>query len=194
MKLRLSTFAMLLLSATAAFANTEAGAGAGGGAGMPGGQAPIMFRAGGMGTIAMAGYDLPSIGIAYLPIDHMMVAAALSLNFNGNGSVQIAPGIDNDLRGGPTDKWASGILLAVEYMLVDAMPFAMGPAFAFRGSFAPGSFFSTVQLMPSWDLWYTPFNAPVAIGTSLGMMITLTNGFEPVFQFYTPGLRLAYTF
>jgi hypothetical protein len=82
MKLRIATLLMLLATSTTALASGEAGAG-----GPPPGMAPggIMFRAGGMGTIAMAGYDLPSIGFAYLPIDHMMVAVALSFQYNGNG-------------------------------------------------------------------------------------------------------------
>jgi hypothetical protein len=155
----------------------------------PGG---IMFRAGGMGTIAMAGYDLPSIGFAYLPIDHMMVAVALSFQYNGNAEGVVVRGPVGPML--VPGNWESGILVAVEYMLHDIMPFAMGPAFAFRGSFAPGGFFSTVTLIPAWDLWYTPFNAPVAIGTALAMTITLQSGRNPVIGLLTPGLRLAYTF
>lgn len=195
MKVRIASFLILLLS-TAAVANTQGAAPAAMPGGPGGGPAPIMFRAGGMGTIAMAGYDLKSIGIAYLPFDHVMVAAALSFQYNGNvfgmGGGVVVPG--------PTGyqvipgTWESGILLAVEYMVVDRMPFAMGPAFAFRGSFAPGDFFQTVTLIPAWDLWYTPFNAPIAIGTALAMTITLTRGAEPIISLMTPGLRLAYTF
>jgi len=198
MKVRIASFLMLLLS-TAAVANTEAGAPPAGMPGGPGGgPAPIMFRAGGMGTIAMAGYDLHSIGIAYLPFDHVMVAAALSFQYNGNdfftsplGGV-VVPGATGYVKIPGT--WESGILLAIEYMIVDRMPFAMGPAFAFRGSFAPGDFFQSVTLIPAWDLWYTPFNAPIAIGTALAMTITLTRGAEPIISLMTPGLRLAYTF
>lgn len=172
--------------------------------GMPGmgGAAPVMFRAGGIGTIGFIAYDLFSLGVAYLPIEHMMVAASVTLQWNGNTTGPMAgvfigaPGLR---QFDPVDNLESGLLVACEYMIKDAMPFAMGPALAIRTNIAPinalgvGAFGQWV-IMPAWDLWYTPFNAPMAIGAALGINITLTSGFNPVVTFATPAMRLAYTF
>jgi len=167
-----------------------------------GGAAPVMFRAGGIGTIGFIAYDLWSLGVAYLPIEHMMVAAAVTFQYNGNGGVFVGP--PNRPAFDAFDKFESGILVAAEYMIKDAMPFAMGPALAIRTNFAPISAgvlgptgvdaFGMWVIMPAWDLWYTPFNAPMAIGAALGINITLTQGYEPVISFATPAMRLAYTF
>lgn len=170
--------------------------------GMNGGAAPVMFRAGGIGTIGFIAYDLFSLGVAYLPVDHVMVAAAVTFQYNGNKGVLLGPpGMRlPDLQ----DKFESGILVAGEYMIKDAMPFAMGPALAIRTNFAPISAgvlgatgvdaFGMWVIMPAWDLWYTPFNAPIAIGAALGINITLMQGYEPAISFATPAMRLAYTF
>lgn len=179
MKLRLAMLMMLLVGTSAVAGEGHEG----GPAGMMGGDR-TMFRAGGMGTIGTVS-DRPSIGIAYLPIDHMMVSAAVYMTYNGNTLGALNPtGLS----------WIAGMVLVAEYMIVDQMPFAMGPAFAFSGSFAPGDFFSQVTLIPAWDLWYTPFNAPLAIGTALAVSIQLNKGAEPVISLLTPGLRIAYTF
>jgi len=183
MKIRSLLLLTLLAVSASSFAD-EPAAGAPP-AGMPhGGTAPIMFRAGGIGTIGYLSRDLSSVGIAYLPVDHVMVAANLALTYNGNG----------DVMGVGTGNWSSALLVAVEYMVKDAMPFAMGPAIAAMFSFAPGDAFSTVMIAPSWDLWYTPWNAPVAIGAAMGLTITLQKGLNPIVALSTPALRLAYTF
>jgi hypothetical protein len=203
MKLRITMLLMLLVGSTTALAHEgehkheheHGDMPAGEMMGMGGDR--TMFRGGGIGTIGLIAADLPTLGIAYLPIDHVMIAVAVSLQYNGNNAPSPFAGL---VQQGPIGlvltpgNWQSGILVAIEYMIHDQMPFAMGPAFAFRGSFAPGAFFSSVQLMPSWDLWYTPFNAPLAIGTSLGVLIQLNAGANPIVSLLTPGMRVAYTF
>ena len=49
--------------------------------GMPMGN-KIMFRQGGIGTLGSFTRDLPSVGIAYLPIDHMQVGLSLGLTYD----------------------------------------------------------------------------------------------------------------
>lgn len=166
--------------------------------GMPGGS-KIMFKQGGLGTMGSMSVDLPSVGIAYLPMDHMQVGLSLGVTYDSGGvPADPAQSPFNPVRLGSPGEWRSALLVAVEYMLHDQFPFAMGPQFAVMATLAPGSAFDNMLLNPAWGFWYAPFNAPIGIGSSLGFNIALykdmTGARKVNVSLATPAVRLVYVF
>jgi len=133
--------------------------------------------------------DSPFLLGAIAPIDHMLIGAGLSFDYNGDGQTDAA---GNKLN----DKVASNLVLAVQYMVFDKSPFAMGPEIFLVGSLAPGKAFDYLLVRPGWGFWYTPWQAPIAIGSALTVEVTVPTQDEQkvTLSSLTPGLRLGYIF
>jgi len=133
--------------------------------------------------------DSPFIIAAVTPADHFLVAAGLSFNYNGYGQKDAA---GNTL----SDKVATNLVLAAQYMIVDHAPFAMGPELFAVGSLTPGSALDSLLLRPAWAFWYTPWNGPIAIGSAIAVEIAVPtrSGQKPLINLTTPALRIGYIF
>lgn len=156
----------------------------------------IMFKAGGIGTMGSVNFDRPSLGIAFLPVDHMQVGINVGMQYSEGGLFVTPPNLATPV---PVGNWSANALVAIEYMVVDKYPFAMGPQFAFATTFAPGDAFDVLSFMPAWGFWYAPFNAPIGIGSGMGLNITLTRAdnnspYMTSVSFLTPAVRLVYVF
>lgn len=154
----------------------------------------IMFRQGGIGTMGSFSVDRPSVGIAFIPVDHMQIGVNVGLTYDGN-NILVDPN-SSPYSGArmPGSKWRSDLLIALEYMVHDVYPFAMGPQLAVATNLAPGAVFDHVAIMPAFGFWYAPFNANVGIGSSLGVNIMFGRNSQPVVQLSTPAVRLVYVF
>jgi len=133
--------------------------------------------------------DSPFLLGAITPIDHMLVGGGLSFDYSGYGQKDAAGNALND-------KVASNLSFAIQYMVLDKSPFAMGPEIFLVGSLAPGKAFDYLLVRPGWGFWYMPWNAPIAIGSALAVEITVPtqSGQKANIRSLTPGLRLGYIF
>jgi len=151
-------------------------------------ESPPVLKQGYAGVLGGVN-DSPFLLGAIAPIDHMLIGAGLSLNYSGYGQKDAAGNVLND-------KVASNLALAVQYMVVDKSPFAMGPEIFLVGSLAPGKAFDYLLVRPGWGFWYTPWSAPIAIGSALAVEITVPtqSGQKLTLGALTPGLRLGCIF
>jgi len=151
-------------------------------------QAPPILPAGLWGVIGGAN-DSPFIIAATTPVDHLVVGAGLSFNYNGYGQRDAAGNVLND-------KVASSLVLTTEYMVVDRAPFAMGPELFLVGSLAPGKALDYLLVRPAWAFWWTPWNGSVAIGSALAVEIQVPTQRDQktIVNLLTPGIRLGYIF
>jgi len=133
--------------------------------------------------------DSPMVVAGATIFEHTFAGVGLSFNYNGAGQ-------PNAARSDISDKITSNLLLAVQYMVVDHHPFAMGPEFFVTGSLSPDKLFSFLQLQPGWAFWYCPFNAPLAIGSALNIQVQIPtqDGQKPIINLITPALRIGYIF
>jgi len=151
-------------------------------------KGPTMFPAGLIGVLGGVS-DSPSFVVAATPFDHTFAGIGLSFNYNGAGQ-------PNASHSDISDKIASNLLLAAQYMVVDHHPFAMGPEFFISGSLSPDKLFSFLQVQPGWAFWYCPFKAPLAIGSALDIQVQIPtqHGQKPIINLLTPALRIGYIF
>ncbi len=139
-------------------------------------EEPIMFRQGLFGLLGGVSAT-PSVLAAATVADHTFVGIGGSFTWNGNGSS------DGNLSTGanpPTatvnNKFNSNLILAVQYMVIDKLPFAIGPEITMVGSLAPERVFTTLIFEPGVAFWYAPFRAPLVLGSALDAEIITQNG------------------
>jgi len=151
-------------------------------------KAPPILPSGLVGVIGGAN-DSPFIIGAITPVDHMVLGAGLSFNYNGYGQRDAAGNVLND-------KVASSLVLATEYMVVDRAPFAMGPELFLVGSLAPGKALDYLLVRPAWAFWWTPWNGSIAVGSALALEIQVPTQRDQkaIVNLLTPGIRLGYIF
>jgi hypothetical protein len=133
----------------------------------------------------------PYVLFGWFPAKDFTVAAGLGLSINGNGSA-LSP--LTGLKGDSNANVGSDLVLAAMYFVVDKFPFAMGPEIVVIGSVAPGSPFDMTIVEPMWGLRYAPWNAPIAIGTDVGMSIAMAKGAKPIAGLTTSGLDIVFAF
>jgi len=85
-------------------------------------------------------------------------------------------------------------MLDLMYFVHDKAPFAMGPELNLIGSLSPNYPLSVIVFTPMWALRYSPWKAPIAIGTGLGMSLAFARGAKPVANLATQGLDIVYAF
>ena len=154
---------------------------------------PIMFRSGLFGVLGAVSNSptvLPAVTIA----DHAFVGVGIQFQWNLNGSA------DGSFSTGanPGDKHVNAnLVVAGEYMVIDKLPFALGPEITVLGSLAPDRVFTQLTFLPGVAFWYAPFRAPLVLGSAVDAEIVTFNGpLAPKAQItvLTPGLRLGYIF
>jgi hypothetical protein len=133
----------------------------------------------------------PYILLGYFLAKDFTVAGGLGLAINGNGS---ATSPLTGLKGDSNATVGADLVLAMAYFIVDKFPFAMGPEIVLTGSMAPGSPFDTTVVSPMVALRYAPWAAPVAIGTDLGVAISMVHGEKPMAGLTTNGLDILFAF
>jgi len=79
------------------------------------------------------------------------------------------------------------------YMAYDARPLAFGPEIDLDAGLVP-SFFDRATLRFGFAMWYAPFEAPVFIGTTIGMRVDFVTNRDPALGTDYPGLRLHWGF
>ena len=80
------------------------------------------------------------------------------------------------------------------YMAYNTRPLAFGPEIDFEASLAPGDPFDAAHLRFGFAMWYAPFNAPVYIGTMIGLHVGFYAGGDPSVSTDYPGLRIRWGF
>ncbi len=156
-------------------------------------EEPIMFRQGLFGVLGAVS-NSPTVLPAMTVADHFFVGVGLQFQWNDNGSA------DGSFSTGanPGDKkFNSNLVVAGEYMLIDKLPFAIGPELTMVGSLAPDRVFTTLIFEPGIAFWYAPFRAPLVLGSAVDAEIITQNGptaAKAQVTILTPGLRLGYIF
>jgi poly(hydroxyalkanoate) depolymerase family esterase len=133
----------------------------------------------------------PAVLFGYFPVDHFATTVGLGFTYNGNGSPTSPL---TGVKGAPNNRVGSDVMLDFIYFVHDRAPFAMGPELTFITSLSPNVPFTEVVVTPMWALRYSPWKAPIAIGTGLGMSLAFTKGAQPVASLYTQGLDIVYAF
>jgi hypothetical protein len=133
----------------------------------------------------------PYILLGYFLAKDFTVAGGLGMTINANGG---ATSPLTGLKGDSNANVGADVVLAMAYFIVDKFPFAMGPEVVFTGSVAPGNPFDTAVISPMWALRYAPWAAPVAIGTDLGVAISMVHGEKATAGLTTNGLDIIFAF
>jgi hypothetical protein len=164
---------------------------------------PIMFRKGLFGVLGGVN-DSPFILPAATVADHFFVGLGASFAWNDNGSANGGllsaanpPCTTAAACPGGVHKFSGMMDIALQYMLIDKLPFAIGPEIQVIGSIAPDRFWSTIIFQPGVAFWYAPFRAPFVLGGALDAQIITFNGTgaaKAEVTILTPGLRLGYIF
>jgi len=151
-------------------------------------SSPPMFNAGYYGVIGGVS-DSPAIAIGATIFDDLFAGVGLTFSYDGAGQ-------PNSEGARTSNNTSSGLTVVAQYMVFDHHPFAMGPELFVTGSLAPGKAFAFLQLQPGWSFWYSPFKAPIAIGSALDVQIQVPRSRDQswVFNLITPGLRFGYIF
>ncbi len=128
--------------------------------------------------------ERPGIGAGIMFNGGLLAAAMVGFTYNGNGLPS------NDPSAPPSDdKFGINVGLHLEYMIVNEKPFGTGPEITYLTSLAPNDPFSVNILEPGWAFWYTPFQAPIALGIAWNVRVTLVKDLDPIVDFVTPGIR-----
>ena len=170
---------------------------------------PIMFRQGLFGVLGAVS-DSPTVLPAVTVADHAFVGVGLQFAWNDNTSANGGLTSASNLPCAPATatapsancpagahKFNSNLVLAGEYMLIDKLPFALGPELTIQGSLAPDRVFTTLVFVPGVAFWYAPFRAPLVLGSAIDAQIITQNGpnaLKTQVTIVTPGLRLGYIF
>jgi hypothetical protein len=133
----------------------------------------------------------PYILLGYFLAKDFTVAGGLGMAINGNGG---ATSPLTGLKGDSNANVGADLVLAMAYFVVDKFPFAAGPELVVTGSMAPGMPFDTTVLSPMVALRYTPWAAPIAIGTDIGVAIAMVHGEKPSAGLTTNGLDVIFAF
>jgi hypothetical protein len=171
-------------------------------------EEPIMFRKGLFGVLGAVN-DSPTILPAATVADHFFVGVGLQFAWNDNTSATgglasasnppctAATATTPSSCPGGAHKFNSNLVVAGEYMIIDKLPFALGPELTILGSLAPDRVFTTLVFEPGIAFWYAPFRAPLVLGSALDAEIITQNGptaAKAQVTILTPGLRLGYIF
>ena len=92
-----------------------------------------------------------------------------------------------------TDHFSLSFASSFAYMAYDARPLAFGPEFALEAGLVP-TFFDRATLRFGFAMWYAPFDAPLYLGTMIGMRVDFATNSDPSFGTDYPGLRLRWGF
>jgi hypothetical protein len=133
----------------------------------------------------------PAVLFGYFPVDHLATTVGLGFTYDGNGTPTSPL---TGIKGASNNRIGSDLFLDVLYFVHDVAPFAMGPELNFISSLSPNYPMTTVIVTPMWALRYSPWKAPIAIGTGLGMSLAFTRGEKPVASLATQGLDIVYAF
>jgi hypothetical protein len=117
------------------------------------------------------------------------IILGLGLDFGYNKAGQADP----VTGAATTDEVRFGLVLDFEYFVYNKGGIAVGPQLLLRSNIAPGDAFGVWGLAPGLAFWYTPWQAPVAIGASWNVDFTFIKGGDnPVINTFSPSLRLAW--
>ncbi len=156
-----------------------------------------MFRQGLFGVLGAVN-DSPTVLPAMTVADHFFVGVGLQFHWNDNGPPPAArPSTRAANPPGGANKFNSNLVVAGEYMVIDKLPFALGPELTVLGSLAPDRVFTTLVFEPGIAFWYAPFRAPLVLGSAVDAEIITQNGptaAKAQVTILTPGLRLGYIF
>ncbi len=171
-------------------------------------EEPIMFRQGLFGVLGAVN-DSPTVLPAMTVADHFFVGVGLQFAWNDNTSATgglasasnppctVATATTPSSCPGGAHKFNSNLVVAGEYMIIDKLPFALGPELTVLGSLAPDRVFTTLVFEPGIAFWYAPFRAPLVLGSAIDAEIITQNGptaAKAQVTILTPGLRLGYIF
>lgn len=128
-----------------------------------------------------------TVGMTFPP--GISVAVGMNITYDGNGLA--IPG--SLMRS--TDKFSFQGLVYGSYYIYNVFPVGIATELAVIAPLAPEAFNPAVVFRPGVVFYYAPFAAPVVIGTSLSLSITVPDGPPKTsVQTLTPGVRLIYVF
>jgi hypothetical protein len=129
-----------------------------------------------------------TVGMTFPP--GVSVAVGLNITYDGNGLV--IPGMA--MRS--ADKFAFSGLVYGSYYIYNVHPVGIATELAVIAPLAPDAFDPAVVVRPGVVFYYAPFAAPVVIGSSLSLSITVPkdDNAKASVQTLTPGVRLIYVF
>lgn len=82
---------------------------------------------------------------------------------------------------------------SLAFMAYDARPVAFGPEIDLEAGVAP-TFFDRATLRFGFAMWYAPFDAPLYLGTLIGLRVDFATNTDPSLGTDYPGLRLRWGF
>ena len=117
----------------------------------------------------------------------------LSFGFSFGYNVATAAAATTSSSG--SSKVGFSLATSFAYMVYDSRPVAFGPEVDLDMRLAPSpAVTGFTQLRPGFALWYAPFNAPLYIGTMIGLTFTFVKGADPSISTEYGGFRVRWGF